>query len=232
MAKFTPGPAIGSASGSIGGTTFSRNRYGLYIRRRSIPTNPQSSAQIAIRNAVSNASANWRSLTAVQQAAWKAYAQANPIMDALGQSQVLAGNAAYVQLNARLSLFDSAMIDIPPIGAAPDALTSFEVEADLGVGAFQLKFGPSPVPANTKYVVRACIAQSPGINYVKNLYRVVTALTAAETTPYTEFETEIAEIFGTLQVGQVVHASASVLSLTTGLYSAPSLSSAVIVSTT
>ncbi len=228
MAKFTPGIAIGSASGSVGGTVFSRNRYGVYMRTKGVPVDVASDSQLAVRAAITAASAAWRNLGDAERASWKTYAQENPIMDALGQSQVLAPNAAYVQLNSRISLFGGTLISTPPIVAAPDPLTSIGLEVDLGAGAVELTFEPTPVPANHVYVVRAAVVNSPGRTYLKNIWRIISPIDAAEASPWADLQSELEARFGTLVDDQIVHVSVSVLSLLTGLYSSPMVDDAVV----
>lgn len=228
MAKFTPGIAIGSASGSVGGTVFSRNRYGVYMRTKGVPVDVASPMQLMVRAAITAASAKWRDLSDIERASWKTYAQENPIMDALGQSQVLAPNAAFVQLNSRISLFGGTIIQTPPLIAAPDPLTSIGLEVDLGAGDVELNFAPSPVPADHVYVVRACVVNSPGRTYLKNLWRIISPLAAAEASPWADLKDELENVFGTLVNDQIVHVSVSVLSLLTGLYSSPVLDDATV----
>ena len=52
MALIKTGPAVAVISGSVGGTVFSRNKGGAYMRNRSIPVNPQSAAQVVVRAAM------------------------------------------------------------------------------------------------------------------------------------------------------------------------------------
>lgn len=230
MAKFTPGPTIGSASGSIGGTVYSRNRYGLYMRTRSIPVNPQSAYQQTQRNHIAQASQFWGGLTDAQRAAWRSWAQNNPITDRLGMSQVLTGHAACVKLNARLLYSENGMISLPPAVAPPDGFTAFALTADLGAGNFEIVFAATPVGANNKYIVSAAVVDSPGQAYFNGLFKQLPASSANATSPY-GCQSDIEDRFGTLQVGQKVAVRGLILDTATGLYSAPSLSVATVVST-
>ena len=46
-------------SGSIGASVYSHNRYGAYIRARSVPVNPNTDRQVAIRNAIRALTIAW-----------------------------------------------------------------------------------------------------------------------------------------------------------------------------
>lgn len=85
-----------SASGSIGGTVFSHNRFGLYTRARRKPVNPNTTAQQLTRSALSDAAVAWSALTSMQRAAWEAYAAATPTTNRLGQTVHLTGSQQFV----------------------------------------------------------------------------------------------------------------------------------------
>ena len=102
-------------SGSTGGTTWSHNRYGAYKRNRSVPVNPNTDRQVAVRNAVRALTIAWaNTLTQVQRDAWDAYAATVTWKNALGQDVHLTGLNHYVRSNTpRLQNI------IPRIDAAP-----------------------------------------------------------------------------------------------------------------
>lgn len=107
------GPAI-TASGSIGGTTYSHNRYGQYARRLAIPVNPNSAKQAVNRSRFSGAVAAWFLLTAAQRDAWSTYAANVPVTDALGQSINLSGQCMFVRsYNAIVGAGLTAPTDAP-----------------------------------------------------------------------------------------------------------------------
>lgn len=110
--KIQPGPLAGEMSGSLGNTTFSRNKGGAYARIRGIPTNPNTPDQQAARTNLSVATQRWSStLTDAQRAEWETYAQNVPVTDALGAQIQLSGQQHYVRsatarLRAGLSVVD------------------------------------------------------------------------------------------------------------------------------
>ena len=54
-------PIFAQASGSIAGTVFSRNAGGMYVRSRANPTNPNTDAQQAVRDAMRQLVVAWTS---------------------------------------------------------------------------------------------------------------------------------------------------------------------------
>ena len=227
---FTPGIAIGAASGSIGGTTFSRNRYGAYTRVRAIPVNPNTLPQQNARSRLSTFSQNWQNLAASEQLAWKSWANQNPITNALGAQQILTGQAAYVGINTRLAQATDTAIDLPPLTPAPTSLVSLSGTWDIGLGNFELIFTATPLGADDRLWVQAAVVASAGISYIKNLLRVVT-ITAKAQASLLDTQAAIETVFGNLVVGQTVHIWASVFDSVTGLLSVPLSTKGVVVST-
>jgi hypothetical protein len=93
-------------SGSAGGSTWSRNRFGAYVRSRSMPVNPNTDLQVAARNRVRALTIAWQNtLTPAQRDGWNLYAANVPWKNHLGQDSFLTGLNHYVRSNtARLEL--------------------------------------------------------------------------------------------------------------------------------
>jgi len=228
--KYTPGPTIGAASGSVGGSTYSHNRYGPYIRTRAIPVNPNTTAQQNARSRLATYSAKWQTLTTGQQKAWNAYALENPITNSLGMQQALTGQVAYVGINTRLAQATDTAIDAPPLSPAPTSLVTLSTTLDIGLGTFVVTFTATPLSADDRLWIQAAVTTSPGINYIRNLLRVVKITDKAQASDYDD-QADIESVFGTLAVGQTVHTWASVFDSATGLLSTPLSTSGLVVST-
>lgn len=230
MAIFTPGPAVSSISGSVGGQTFSRNRGGQYMRRRAVPSTVTSPAALNVKALLAAYSQAWAGLTTAQRAAWLEYARQTPVINALGNSFTRSGQQAYVACNTRIALVGATAIDNPPIANAPDALTSMTQTYDIGAGTFDTVFAPSPLGATERLWYRVAVVNSAGINYVKNLLRFVGTSAAAEATPF-DAQAIIEARWGALVVGQTVHFLVHVFDSATGLLSPPRQAFGQVVST-
>jgi hypothetical protein len=113
-------PLFSQASGSLAGTTFTHGRSGLVARARSIPTNPSSSFQQAVRSAVATLASYWgQTLTALQRDAWNSYGAGTVMTNRLGDQIYLTGQNHFIRAN------------VPRIQAAiaivPDAPTTFDL---------------------------------------------------------------------------------------------------------
>ncbi len=119
MALVQFGGGITKMSGSIAGNTFARNRYGNYVRARTKPINPNTADQVAVRSAIALLTEVWNeTCSAAQRAAWKAYADAITMKNALGESIKLSGFNHFIRSNANRARWGFA-----PILAGPTVLT-------------------------------------------------------------------------------------------------------------
>jgi len=218
MAIFTPGSVVGQISGRIGGSIYSHNRGGPYIRNGTIPVAVSSDAAVNQKARLAMISADWRNLTDAQRLAWTTWAQANPQTNRLGHQTVLSGHMAYTGINSRLNLWGQTLLDVPPLGTAPDPLTALTADADIGAGDVECTYAPTPPAAGIAVELWACVVASAGISYVENLYKWLLVTAAAAASPV-NYDTEIEERFGTLQVGMVVHVRARTVLLASGLVS-------------
>jgi hypothetical protein len=230
MARITPGSLAGQLSGSIGNTTFSRNRYGAYARVRAIPVQPDTQYQVTQRGILSNASRKWNDLTAEQRLAWEAWAQTNPIVDRLGVSQILQANAAYVQLTCNCLQIAAVPPAVPPVIPPPLPLTSLSLTADIGAGDVAITYAATPVPANVRLLVRGCVLAGGNINFIKNRLRTITSLDPAAASPQS-IQIPLEARFGTLVVGHKVYVYCAMLSQVNGQLSVPLRAVATVVST-
>jgi len=128
LVRFSGG--IGDIRGSIGGTTFSKNRYGNYARGRITPVNPNSSAQQAVRNDMGAVVSLWFSgLSAVQRAAWAVYAAGLNFTNKLGESITLTGFNHFVRSNiARKSNGMTVVTTAPVEISLPPTDSEFAVD--------------------------------------------------------------------------------------------------------
>jgi len=230
MAKFTPGPAVAAVSGSVGGTTFSRNRYGQYMRFRAKPVVSTTPEAQEAKGILTTQTQNWQNLTDAERLAWKQYAETHLVTNSLGVAVTLTGHQAYVGINARIDKANGTLLTDPPAAAAPEGLQSLVLSADIGLGTFDITFTPTPLAATESVWVLATVQNSAGKNYVENLLKLITIGAAATASPL-DIQTELAARFGTLQVGQKVTTKVAVFDNATGLLSNFLRDDAIIVST-
>ena len=157
-------------SGSIGGVVYSHNRFGAYRRNRSVPVNPNTDRQVAVRNIVRSLAIAWQlTLTQDQRDAWDVYAANVTWKNHLGQDVLLTGLNHYIRSNTpRIQAVAPRIDDAPVIfdlaaaelalgatasEATQEASVSFDNAADWANedGAFQFLFGGLPQNGSIKF---------------------------------------------------------------------------------
>ena len=102
-------------SGSLGATVYSHNRYGQYVRARSVPVNPNTARQAAARSYLQNLAIRWNNaLTQEQRDAWEVYSSNLIWRNALGDTTYLTGLAHFIRCNAPRLLVGLAILDAAP----------------------------------------------------------------------------------------------------------------------
>lgn len=176
-------------SGSIGGTVWSRNRYGAYIRNRSVPVNPNTDRQVAVRNAVRALTIAWQNvLTQAKRDSWETYAANVVWTNKLGQSVNLTGLNHYIRSNTI-----RVMNGIDRVDDGPLIFNLATAELALAVSASeatqQLTIDGDPVAAwigeaGAWQVWYMGIPQNAGIKFFGGPWRQVHAAPGAGPPPY------------------------------------------------
>jgi hypothetical protein len=204
----------------LNGSVFSKNRYGGYVRTKVTPVNPQTTSQQNARNRLSTQSQAWRGLTESQRQSWIDGALNFPTTDIYGNTKILSGQALYVKLNTNLSLLGLTSIDDCPAPVAIPALSGLIVNADSGVPSLSVEWDQTPVPADFAVVIFATGNVTPGKSFVKNLFRFITFVDEADTSP-ASILAEWNAVHGTLVINQKVFVKAFFMSKITGQVGIP-----------
>lgn len=184
---------ITQASGSVGGMTYSRNKGGMYIRARAIPTNPNTALQQAVRNAVTQLSNFWvDTLTAAQRTSWELYADNVPVINRLGDSVLIPALSHYVRSNTPRLQNGLPRVDTAPstfdLGPFTDPTFAVEPLTDL----ISVTFDNTDDWANeddSAMIIYASAPQNPTINYWKGPYRLAGKIDGDSVTPPTSPQT-------------------------------------------
>jgi hypothetical protein len=201
MAKILFGNMVQDARGKLAGTIFSANKAGAYTRRKASPTGPATPAQAAVRAAFGSNSKLWSgAMSDDQRAAWKFFAQANPVVDVFGNSIVLSGMSMAQKLNQRLVQIDEDPIldppsdmSVPAIAAATGAqhtLTGSDLDS------IQIDTAAQAVVADAEYYIFSTGALPGGKSAQKNMYRFMLAAPPSAAATSVDFTTPYLATFG------------------------------------
>lgn len=107
---------ITQGTGSLGGMTMSKNKSGYYLRARTVPSNPRTSLQSAIRTGLAAFATLWKLLPRESMLSWALYAANSPIIGNNGQSHLLSGFNWFLGANQlRLQAGYGVLSDAPVI---------------------------------------------------------------------------------------------------------------------
>jgi hypothetical protein len=222
--KIKTGALVGMLSGAMGNLVASRNRYGPYLRTRVVPALRTTEWTVAIRGRLAGLAQAWAGLTEDQKVAWETWANEHPVVDRLGDSQVLHGEAVFIQLNMRVLALGGTQIDVPPVAVPPDPVSGLTLTVESAAGVVTLAWTSGALAAGAHLVIWAAVVNSAGQRYYKNKLKLVHYSAAAATSPE-DFKDDLIERFGTLAVGQIVYVHAFVYDSATGLSSSVAMAS-------
>jgi hypothetical protein len=227
MAKVLLGPIIGQISGSIGGATYSHNRFGYYIRQKVKPVVINTSYTNTQRSIFKMVTSAWKSLLPATALSWNIWAQNNPVTDSLGMSNTLTGHQAHQKLNINAMRTDGSLLTAPPFVSAPAPLTSLSIDPSIAANGPEITFLKTPMTADEYLQVDVAITDSPNIKNVNSFFKRIIFSFPSLTSPQS-FGPEISARFGTLIIGQRVTFRVSIISGATGLQSVPLIETAVL----
>ena len=180
---------IGEGSGSIGSTTWSHNAGGMYIRNRSMPTNPNTDKQQAVRSIVSQLVDAWANiLTAGQRSGWAIYAANVPLLDVFGDPRFRSGLNHYVRSNVPLLQAGGTRVDDAPTTFNLGEYTAPAITAVVATQKASVAFTNTDDWANetgSYMLVWASRPQQNTINFFKGPYRYCGKIVGATPTPPT-----------------------------------------------
>jgi len=187
MALVKYGAGIVQMSGSIAGDVHARNRFCNYIRPRTKPTNPHSPRQENIRAILSFLAEYWhQTLTGVQRAAWKVYADAVVMKNRLGESIHLTGFNHFIRTNgAHMTWSGVVLPNAPVVLALPEKDHALVVsEEDIAAQKFNFTcdntgWGPG-VDDKLLIMLYQGLPQLPSRNFFAGPWRYMGIINATE----------------------------------------------------
>lgn len=176
-------------SGRLGASIYSHNRFGQYIRAGSIPVNPNTDRQVAVRNAVRSLAIAWQNtLTQVQRNAWETYAANITWTNKLGQQINLTGLNHYIRSNTPLVQNAIDRVDVAPgifnLATAELELSATASEATQDLTVDGQAVAPWIGEAGAWQFITMGLPQNGGIAFFGGPYRQITAIPGAGPPPW------------------------------------------------
>lgn len=175
-------------SGSIGATVYSHNRFGQYMRARSVPVNPQSSRQVAARNRLQSLAGNWsETLTDSQREAWRSYAQTVSWLNPLGDVVTLTGINMYCRGNTAVLQAGGTRIDDGPAASGlPTAEQSLGASGSEATQVISVTFDDTAAWCDLDDAFQLLymgIPVSPAIQFFNGPWRYIEAIAGDSAAP-------------------------------------------------
>lgn len=199
----------------LNGTVFAKNRGGAYMRTKVTPVNRQTSFQSTVRNRLGSFAQGFRGLTQDQILAWNSAVDNFKGTDIFGDIKTPSGINLYVKLNANLSRVAIAAITDPPLPSSVAVITTLSAAAAAGTPSFSVVFTPTPVPADTSFVISVTKQKSPGQSFFGGQYTDIAVKAAAATSPANILAAYNAK-YGTLIAGQKIGVKIQAINEVTG----------------
>lgn len=195
---------VDNISGKLNGTVFSRNKGGQYMRSKSMPSNPRTSFQNAVRARFGAIAQLWGSLTEAQRDAWRAMASEFPYRNRLGDTKILSGFALHQKLNTNLAIIGQSFVSNPPEPVSPPAVVSLSATANEDGNLLRINAELAQGVLATAYsaVVMATPPLRNGVSNFSNQLREI-AVVDNLSSPALVGD-EYAARFGALQEGQKI----------------------------
>lgn len=205
---------VDNISGKLNGTVFSRNKGGHYMRSKSMPSNPRTLFQTAVRARFGAIAQLWGALSEAQRNAWRAMANEFPYTNRLGDTKILSGFALHQKLNTNLAIIGQSFISNPPEPVSPPAVVRVLASASLSEERFLLNAELSQGVASTPYtaVVMATPPLRAGVENFQNQLREIAVV--EDISSGFDVMADYVARFGDLQGGQKI--GLSVLTIANG----------------
>lgn len=176
MALIKFGGGVADARGSVGGTVFSRNRFGAYTRNRTIPVNPGTSPQTKIRSIMSVCRNAWFStLTAAQRTAWDTYAAGVAMTNRIGEVIHLTGWNHFVRSASSLLYADESIVAAGPTDLSlPEQDETIAVTPSEATGLLSIAYDDTQTWCDedgAHMLIFVSRGKNPTVNFFKGPYR-------------------------------------------------------------
>lgn len=99
MARIKLGPVVTDISGSIGGITFQRNKFGLTMRAKPLPLYSKTPSQLTIRSYISKLQGDWQGLEDADRLQWNRFLNYSGQTILRDRSVLLSGQGLFIKYN-------------------------------------------------------------------------------------------------------------------------------------
>jgi len=180
-AKF--GAIVTDGRGKLGGSVFSKNRYGLYEKSKVTPINTPSAYKSIIKNNHKTVVSAWSNLTDAERQSWNSGTYNFPQKNTFSDTCYLSGYALFLKLNLNRLLLSQSLLHNCPTTKGISNIIAAAVQAFVSINKLILSYNPPP-PVGFVYKVYATTALSAGINYSNRRFKLIGLLQPSSASPF------------------------------------------------
>lgn len=228
MAKVKFSALISEMRNKLNGSVFSRNRGGSILRTKVTPTNPMTTAQVAVRSRLAYFAQKWRTLTEDERLSFNSAVTQWARTDIFGDVVNPSGITLFIRLNINITNAGGTEITSCPAPVGADALELTQVIATESTQNVDFTFRPDTIPVGHAMVVEATPNLSPGISNANSQFRQVGVFGAGVLSPINIGPDYVLK-FGPVTEGQKLFVRAKFVNVITGETSQSLTTSSIIV---
>ena len=212
------GFTLTEASGKLGGTVYTKNRWGSISKTKVTPANPQSARQSFVRNNQLIVTRAWSNLSDSQRSLWILESANHPQKDRFGHTHYLSGFGLFTKCNMNRLCFSESML------SAPGPFFQFPAWEVVSITAYSLNpsiylFLKPSIPSGFAIVIYASFQLSAGITYCKGQYRLIGYLAHGQTFPVNLYSLYTAVFPDALYAGKRIFFKIALLNIASGFIS-------------
>lgn len=208
MAKIKFGAMMVDASGKLGGQVFSKNRGGAYIRTKSTPLNPQTTAQMSIRGIFASISSAWSGLTEASRQSFNNLVSSYARTDIFGDLRNPSGKNLFQRLNQNLVISGQAQITVCSEPQEVPFANISQCVASIAGEYFEAESVGNTT--GSKVVIWATPSLSQGTKFVKNKLRQIGVFDGGNALTFDAWGSYV-DKFGTPSVGANIYIGVRVI---------------------
>lgn len=174
---------LDDVSGKFGDNVFARNPSGLYLRKNTVPEQPNSERQMNVRDRFSIFAARWSTITEEQRVGWNSLAGQITKTGKYGDLYNPTGHRLYIALNATRGEFALAELDDAPLAIEPTVpVADFAPTLNVTVaGELELKLGAVATALASKLLLFATEPMSAGRSVIPDAsFRLITTVNTGD----------------------------------------------------
>jgi hypothetical protein len=179
-AKF--GAIVTDGRGKLGGSVFSKNRYGLYEKTKVTPLNTPSAYKSIIKNNHKTVVSAWSNLTDAERQSWNSGTYNFPQKNTFSDTCYLSGYALFLKLNLNRLLLSQSLLHNCPTVKGISNIISASFEARYIDNTLILTYSPL-CPAGFIYKVHATPPVSAGISYSNRRFKLIGLIQSTDISP-------------------------------------------------